>query len=118
MARQQMTLRSLGEIDSGKIGIAFTRLVTECAKDVTDRPGDKSKRSVVVRIDFTPEQGGDGISDRAAMEVTLHANVPKRRSRRYALGVQGNGQMFFNPDAIDDPYQGTLDEVVEGQGEQ
>jgi hypothetical protein len=109
--RQNFGFSSLATIDNGKIELAFNQLCKEVAKDLAERPHDKTARKVTVVIEFKPDPDEQGVGDRANFDVSLHANVPKRRTRTFAVGVKPSGAMLFNPDAPDDPHQGTLDEV-------
>lgn len=112
--RQDFGFTSLGELDNGKVGIAFNALVKEVSKDIADRPHDKTTRKITVVLELRPDPDKEsGAGDRANMEISLHANVPKRRTRQFAVGIKPSGSMFFNPDSPDDPHQGTLDEAAQ-----
>lgn len=99
----QLCLTNLGKLDTGKIDIAFKREIERVVLDCRDRPDLKKKRQIALIFNFTPEM------DETSRECHLthvgcdiKTSIPTRKTRVYAMHVQGK-EAFFRPDNPVDP---------------
>lgn len=106
---QEVTLSQLGQIDNGKVGTAFARHLRNAIADCVDRPGDPTKRQVVVTLNITPVDE-EGVCSRVHTEIELKDKVPPRRTRPYAMAVKASGKAYIGGD-LDDVDQLTIDQA-------
>ena len=111
MSRLFLRLDTLGNFDYGKAAVAWSEAVKRIVQDMLDRPGDKTKREVVLRMTAQPvlEQSGDVVD--AEVEFEISAKVPKWRTAGSKTGLAKGGQMYFQELASDNPRQRTIDEA-------
>lgn len=111
----RFSLETIGSIDNGKMALLVNKAIAQVVDDMQQRPGDKSKRSVTLVIDFTPASDQEGTLESVAVEFGCTIKVPPRRSRPYAMEPHaGSRSLHFNDAAPENPRQKTLDEVEDG----
>ncbi len=99
-------------MDAGRINAAFDQAIARCEHDCRDRPALRNKRTVLLKIDITPEIGDDGNLDSVNFEIHFDDKQPRKTTRRYNAAVTRNG-IFYNDLSMDDVHQATLDEDLE-----
>jgi len=110
MARQQLKLATLPDIDGGKLAAAFDISLDAAIQDCLDRSSDTRARKVCLEITIKPNPD-EGVTDLIDVEGKIIAKVPARQSRIYQMQTHPTGRAFFNPASHDDVRQGTLDEA-------
>lgn len=76
-----------------------------------ERPGVGAKRSITLKIDFTPEAGAEGVVESVDMEYVIKTSVPDRISRPITMMPTPTGDLIYNDVSPDQPRQSTLDEA-------
>lgn len=99
----QLNFANLTELDSGKINLLVQKHLALVAQDCMNRPGDKTKRKVVLEFYAEPILEEDGQCERCKLEIECKSKVPTFRSRRFEMRVSKGGFLFNKdfPDAID-----------------
>ena len=107
MARIELTLASLKELDFGKVQAEWQNLLEFAVRDCWERPHDDKTRKVLLQFEVEPISDGHdctGVNSR----FKLKASVPDRQSRDYQLGITKQGHLYFQEDSPDNPDQLTL----------
>lgn len=107
---KDLKLERLAEIDDGRIAAAFDDEIGKIVEDLNDRPGDKTARSVTVKLSFVPHAPGGAVDD-VSVDFEITSKIPKKRSKTYSMAVHGTRRLVFNDVSTDDVRQGTLDQV-------
>jgi hypothetical protein len=108
-----MTLQAIGEIDKGRVALAFNHAMRLVGKDIGDRPGDPTKRKVIFTVELRPVIDKDtGALDEVENEFTVAVSVPKRRSAPYPMVLTDDGRQLFQPGSPFDPRQDTFSFVA------
>lgn len=110
MARKEFKVQEIGEIDGGRPAAAINRDIRQAVADCLDRPGDDSRRKVVIEIEVTPNCTQEGFCEDVDIELTTVAKVPRRRSRPVNMRADVKGNLIWNEASRDDVHQGTIDE--------
>lgn len=101
-----LTLTSIGDIDRGRVALAFNHALRMATLDVQDRPADKAKRKVQLTVELTPELDKDsGVLDTIGTEFVIKTTVPVRRSASYPMLPTNDGKQIFRPASPFDPRQ-------------
>ena len=108
MARKELTLDNLKDLDFGKIGEAFNQEIQRVVRDCNDRPGDKRARKVAIEFAVVPVLGEGGDCEECLVEAQITSAVPKRRTKVYTMLPNRNGQLAFHPELPDEPDGQTL----------
>ena len=111
MARMELTLETLADFDFGKASVAFQQALRRAVADCLDRPGDKSPRKVTLTTSIIPLVQQDGDVVEAHVDFKIAAAVPPWQTAKRPVQTTRQGQLFFRPDAPDNPSQKTLDEA-------
>ncbi len=110
--------KSIGDMENGKIGVAFDNELKRVVADLNDRPGLKKPRKVMLQITFMPV-GDQGVVDSVNFGVQIKSNVPEKKSKVYSAGISGVDTLVVNEDSPDNWRQGTLNlgtgEVIDKQ---
>ena len=114
MAKMQLTLANLPELDLGKVDAAFTRHLARAVADCTDRPGDPTARKVVIEFQLKPARDQTGDCSTISLEAQIHSKVPAHRSRTFECTPQGTF-LAFNAESPDDVEQRTFTDLKEEQ---
>lgn len=110
MAVEKFNLKSLAEIDDGRLRKAWEQALNRARLDCEDRPSVEKARTVTLTIELVPvrEPGGSLHSVDASFRV--RDKLPEIQSPAYSLRA-GRGGLFYNELSLDDVNQMTLDEV-------
>ena len=109
-----LTLDTVTQLDNGTVSVAFQRHIKRAVEDCMDRPGDKSKRQVIMNCILEPVIADDGSCERVNFEIKLRSEVPPHRSRISSCEPRKGGLLLFNPETPENVNQLSLHE---GTGE-
>lgn len=113
---KNLTLQNIGEIDSGRVALAFNHNLRLATMDVVDRPGDKSKRKVQLTVEMTPVlDKNTGALDTINNEFVIKTAMPVLRSAAYPMLPDNEGRQTFQPFAPFDPRQSSFSFTDEGE---
>ena len=103
----QFNLSNIPQIDNGRVQLAIDHQFRTALKDVMDRPGDKSKRTVTLQFEFIPDLQQDSAQlDSINMQVSAGVKIPTRRnSKPYNLMPLNDGITVFQPHSPHDARQ-------------
>lgn len=107
----ELNLKSLDELDEGRVATAFVHELKRVVLDCMDRPGDKSARNVSLVFKLTPVIADDGSCESANGEFAIHSSTPKRKSKTYNFAVNKKGHLGYSQHSEDNAAQRTLDDV-------
>ncbi|KKM67643.1 hypothetical protein LCGC14_1469000 [marine sediment metagenome] len=109
----QFNLSNIPQIDNGRVQLAIDHQFRTALKDVMDRPGDKSKRTVVLQFEFMPQLQQDSAQlDSINMQVSAGVKIPTRRNTKpYNLMALDDGIAVFQPHSPHDARQLDLSTV-------
>lgn len=110
--KKALSLESLKDIDQGKIAVALEHELSKIGRDLNDRPGDKSIRTLSMQVAFVPVMDDSGVCYQANVEFTVQSKLPPKRSRPYQMEVRPSGAMLFNPETPEDVNQTTIEDHV------
>jgi len=96
MALHFLNLKSLADLDGGRIAAAFEQAVKRCALDCEDRPNEENARKVTLQVEILPTMDEAGYCDGVNMAFQVKDNLPTRKSRIYSLGMKASGALFFS----------------------
>lgn len=114
MSMTSLSLKSLKDLEDGKVDIAFNQYLDRCVKDCMDRPLEGKPREINMKVSIVPDTDKETREcDRVNVQVTISDTIPKRHTRAINMAVHRNGRIVFNKDSLDNVDQGTLlpDEV-------
>ena len=103
----QLNARNLYKIDKGKVGLAIDHAIKTAIMDIQGRHGDRSKRSVVIKMHATPTLAEtDGGLDTIDLQFQIAVSLPHRSNARpYRTLPMKDGVAVFQPDSPEDPRQ-------------
>ena len=110
MAIESFELKTLTEIDGGRIREAFEQALRRCESDCRDRPNIAKARTLTLSVSLVPAVDERGELDTVAATFDIAEKLPKRQSRKYQMLARG-GKLLFNELSPDDVKQKTLDEA-------
>jgi len=64
-------IEDIGLLDDGRVARAINNDIKMTTCDCLDRPGDASKRKVIIEIEQTPRATQDGVCHDVDMEFTI-----------------------------------------------
>ena len=103
---KQFNVSNLQQLDRGKIAAAVNHHIRQCVDDVAQRCGEKAKRSVTLKIDFTPIIDKDtGTLDTVGVAFNVKATIPVQKSTIYPMLPAKGGTLVFQPGSPADPRQ-------------
>ena len=106
---KQLSLDTLGEMGLGITSKMLEKHIRRAAVDCNERPSDKTARKVTLELQFVPVVcTEDGSCEMVEVSCVCKSRTPDHKSRRFAMKVQANGTLLFNPDSPDNPFQETL----------
>jgi hypothetical protein len=108
MAVQKFELKSLSEIDCGRINAAFEHALARCEADCRDRPGTAKTRKVALLINMIPLCDDKGELESVNITFQIKDAIPTRESKTYNMRADRRG-LLFNELSPDDIRQGTID---------
>lgn len=112
--KQELCLKNLSNLDFGKIDVALQKQLERCTEDCLDRPGDDRPRTVLLRIDLTPEKTATNDPDHVNMEMQITSKLPTHRSKLFQLKPQKRGSgtvLLFDDESPDDFEQGSFNDL-------
>lgn len=115
MARKELSLDTLKDLDFGKVDAAFRRELRRVMQDIQDRPTEQAKRKVAVVVEVWPSEVVAGEVEQVKTQFSITSKIPKLQSTDYQMALRSNGRLVFSVDAPENPNQGTFDEVSEDQ---
>lgn len=98
---------NLAHLDDGRIDKLLKAHVARATQDCLDRPGDKTKRHVTLKISIEPIIDDSGQCESTHVEIECLSKVPVFRSRTYEMRATKAG-MLFNADFPDELDQQPL----------
>lgn len=109
MSQTYLSLTSLQEMDNGKVVAAVDHAIRQVVNDCIDRPGDKSKRKVLLQIEMKPVLDKDlGVLDTVNSKFRVKTNLPDRETVEYPMLPTQDGRLAFSPHSPGDPRQADL----------
>lgn len=106
---KQLSLAEIAKIDEGRIAAAFDQALKRAAQDCDDRPGDDRPRKIMIEIAIAPVTDQSGICDSVKSQIQIKDTIPTRKSRVYDFGLRKGGLFTYQPMALDNHRQSTLD---------
>lgn len=107
MARVELSLESLKNLDYGKVQAEFQKLLEFIIKDCWERPHDAKARKVLLQFEAEPVTDGHDCTDIRA-RFKMKASVPDRQTKDYMMGLTKGGHIYFQEDSSDSPDQESL----------
>lgn len=111
---QELTAKTLGLLGGGELEDEINGEIRAAVSDCVSRPHIEARRRVVVVIDFTPNVGGSGVCEKAAIEAHVKHSFPARKAASTVARVSPRGSAMFSEASPEDPDQLTLGGGGEG----
>lgn len=108
MALEKFTLKTLAEMDGGRILEAFEQALNRCRYDCEDRPAVKGARKITLVVSMEPIADDSGDLGSVDVSFDLNDKLPKRGSKTYNMQAVTGG-LLFNELSPDEVKQKTLD---------
>jgi len=111
MSLKVLNLDTLKDLDLGRVGVGFGRLLEQAVRDCLDRPSDKRARKLTLQLAIKPkaEIVGNSISCEGASGVAqLKLKLPDYETQEVDFGVRENGRLVFSEDSPTNHRQATL----------
>ncbi len=105
--QMQLNLNTLSHIDGGRVQLVFDHSLRQMVTDVVERPGDKGRRTLTLKIEAAPvlDQNSAAL-DSIDLVFTVGCVTPKRRNpQAYRLLALADGTAMFQPGSPHDPRQ-------------
>lgn len=109
MALQKFGLKEAGEMDDGKIGVAFEHAMHRIRRDCEDRPNVADVRKITFTVMFRPVAADNGKLESVDVSMDLRDNLPKRKTATYNMQAAPSG-LYYNELSREEARQMTLDE--------
>jgi len=106
---EKFSLKSLSTIDGERISIAFEQALRRVVQDCEDRPGEKTERTVTLKLAVKPRLAVEGLCDDCDIQVAVTDSVPKRKSKVYSMSLRKGGHLLYNDDSLDNVEQESMD---------
>ena len=116
MAVKGLALGSVGDLDAGKVSIAFNRHLRKAIGDCEDRPGDTTARKVTVELEIKPvmEDGSVDVIVLAKIKGKIPDHVSSGTRCQLRTLDNATGKVAaFNDMSEDNPRQRTVDDLTE-----
>lgn len=100
----ELSLKSLEELDDGRVATAFIHELKRVVLDCMDRPGDASARKVQLEFTLKPIIDEAGMCESAEGDFKIKSRVPDRKTKTYSFNVNKKGHLIYSsnsPDAVD-----------------
>ena len=122
----EFRLENFADLDGGVPAEMVARQLSRIVDDVRKRPGDKSKRKLIVCAEMVPkthvekdEYGGNvTVLDGLSVKIRAKVSMPDQSTAEYDIGVKDDGRIIFNPDHPFNHRQASLPferGIVDGQ---
>jgi len=113
---QALNMGSLGEIDGGRVGLAYESELAKVIHDLENRAADDSAREIVIKVKMNPVCDDSGELAHVSTQVFVHSKMPIRRTApshmRLIRDDDGCPSLFFNDGCPEDSRQHTIDEIT------
>jgi len=113
MTRQRLSLATLDQFDYGKGALIFQKELEKVVRDLIDRPGDTTARTVDLQVILTPIVLQDGDVIDAKVQFKCRGKTPPYKTAARPAAIDRGRQLVFQPMAPDNPEQRTLDEAAD-----
>ena len=114
MSVKELTLETIGQIDDGRVALAFQAELKRIITDCQDRPGDNAARSLILTLKVVPIIDEAGFCEEVNGEFQVKSSVPNRKSKTYSFGVRKGGITTFSSTSPTSVKQKT---IVDGDDE-
>lgn len=107
----QITLntKNLHHIHDGRVAMAIDHAIRMVSNDCAARPGEKSKRKVMIEMEAVPVLDSNTARlDNVELKFRVNTSLPKRVSQAYPMLHLGDGALAFQPASPNDPRQSGL----------
>lgn len=91
---KMLTLETIGELDPGAEQ-AFATCLKRVLMDCSDRPGDPSARTVVMKLSIVPVMEASGDCLEVNAEIECVGKNPPYRTKPLSLGLRRGGMGVF-----------------------
>ncbi len=111
MALKVLNLDTIKDLDLGRVGVGFGRLLEQAVRDCLDRPADERARKLILQLSLKPKSEivGQTVSCEGAAGVAqLRLKLPDYESQEVDFGVKQNGKLIFSEDSPRDHRQATM----------
>lgn len=116
MPKEELSLDSVGNVDGGSLRIAVNQALKMVTQDLEDRPALKSKRKVVLTLEFEPEIDKNSNSihlENASFGWHIKTTVPAIGKDGCVMVPQSNGLLAFHSDLPESPDDETIMDEAE-----
>lgn len=110
----QLSFDGLSKLDDERVSKVLLFHLQRIAQDCIARPGDKTKRRVLMEFQARPQIGDDGSCESAHIQIEIRSKVPTHRSKPYEMQVGREG-FKFNQDFPEDLESQSLFPKTEGE---
>ena len=104
-----LSLKTIEDMDFGKVAVAFNHHLGRAVEDCMDRPADKKPRKIILTGELTPQIDQTGDCTDVAVEFKVRSTVPEHRSKTFVCRPRKGGHLLFNPESPESIDQQTLD---------
>lgn len=121
MPKQVLKLSTLGEIDSGTVGVEFRNALKTISADLSQRPHLEKYRELNLKIKTKPivnKQSSAGGLDEVEFDWEIQTKVPAVGGKELRLSPQADGTLSFHSDLPNDPNDETLMDEAERKREE
>ena len=101
MELTELSLKTVKDLDWGKVVLAFDRHLRLAADDCLDRPGDDKGRRITLTCEIKPLVDQTGDAGEIAVEFRVKSSVPEHRSKVFNCKPRRGGHLLFNPECPD-----------------
>jgi len=106
---EKFSLKSLADIDAGRVREAFEQAIARCEADCKDRPAVEAARKVTLTVSMSPVIEADGEMGSCNLQFQITDSVPMRKSKVYNM-KSARGGLLWNELSPDEINQTTIDE--------
>lgn len=89
---------TLPEVANGLLAAAIDHELTRVQQDITDRPGVRSKRKVVIELFLSPADSGEDVVDAVDVQFTVDSKCPKTSMKRRMASFPKTKSLGFESD--------------------
>lgn len=108
-----LSLKTLHQVEEGKLEAAFNGALTTVMSDLRSRCGLSTKRKIIIELEFEPMMEKNDLEN-VAVTSSVKVVAPKLGSPApVTMKVKQNGDLVFSIDG-DDPDQRTFGDLREG----
>lgn len=115
--KQNLDMKSIGDLDEGRVGIAVNNALNQIAHDLKCRPGVEKVRKMTITLTMKPQIDADGLLASVDIGKTIKTTLPDTQGHITNAKVSTDGELVWNDASPDDIAQSTLDEVASVDGE-